>query len=200
MIKGIQNMNHCCFVNSSLQMLLKCEHYINQLKNCSSESKLYKEFFNFMNHYTLSTKYLFSADIQECLGFPYGHPNDCFEFLTKFMRVMPHSIPLYRIEFSENVENILESSSDIEIIICIQRVQNNKKIMEEYNLPFQCAGYQLKSFIIHEGNANFGHYVTIIIGSDTVWYCNDKNVEAITRQDAERLSKNCYICCYSMSL
>jgi ubiquitin C-terminal hydrolase len=196
MVRGIENMNHCCFVNSSLQLLLNCKNYINELKKHSSDIKLYTEFIKFINNYTF-VKYLFSNDIQECLGFQYGHPSDCFDFLQSFMQVMSYSIPLYKIEFSENINQILEQSSEIEIIICVQRVKNNKKIIKEYNLPFQCEGYQLKSFIVHEGNVNFGHYIAIIITEADTWYCNDRNVFTISRDECEKYAKNFYIGCYS---
>lgn len=81
---------------------------------------------------------------------------------------------------------------------CLLKIHDDIKI--NVISKFNNVIYQLKAFVIHYGQYNGGHYISVVTRNDKWYVCDDSSIREISLIDALDMSKQAYIVLYKMNI
>ena len=64
------------------------------------------------------------------------------------------------------------------------------------NVQFNGVKYRLKSFCVHQGDIQGGHYTAVARIGEKIYHCDDQNVVEIEEEQLKELSRRAYIFFY----
>ena len=118
--------------------------------------------------------------------------NNCIENYTKIEKLSGESQWLYekKNEYVDAYKRIHIKNLSKYLIIQLKRftfftnsLKDNRDVYMKENFEFNGKMYDLRSIIIHSGNTNGGHYVSIVKINDKWMLCNDSNVNEVMNID-----------------
>ena len=119
------------------------------------------------------------SEIENLTGDSKWYDEDSKTYLNAYKRLYLKSLPKY---LMINLKRFSFFSSSN---------KNNTNVIVNEELKIRDTTYKLTGIIVQEGNANFGHYYSII-QNDNKWYlCNDSNVSEV--KDINSITKKGYV-------